>query len=825
MNLHLSRCFILVIAGIVVGCGGGGGSSTPPPAPTPTISGLAPTHGTAGTLVALTGTNLSGATGVSFNGRAAFSFTAVSATRVDAVVPGGATTGAIQVATPSGSATSLAFTVDAPLAPTVQSFTPTSLTEGGVVTLTGTHFVGATLVQFNQLNAAFTITSDTQLQATAPAGLTPGLITVAGPGGTGTSAAYTVAYASPTITSVSPTQGQPGVTVLITGTNLGYPGTTITLNGVSVLLDSQTTGQLTFTVPVGATSGNLVVTTPGGTVSRAFTIATPSTTLDFHIEKLQLTQSTQTLDNAVPIVAGKAGLIRVFVLANQANTALPTVQVTLRNNGVPVAGYPKLISAPGASVPTALAESTLASSWNLAVPGTDLTTPTGSGYSLQARVDPTSLVAEADKTNNTTTVSLTGTTVPTFKSTVFPVVLDSGTGGASDANKAQWIARLAKMFPVGGTDVQVGTPFTGSVSTLASNDADGHWGTLLVDLRTKHQADGATDRYYYGALKVSYGSGIAGLGIVPGSSSSSCSVPTAIGWDKTSGYADGGLFPEVFAHEVGHNMGRPHSPCGGVASSDPNYPYTGGFIGVWGYDSVLNTLHSPTVDKDIMGYCTPNWVSDYVYKKILDFRGGTGGFLKLGAEDVPLAPALTELQDCLLVRGIVRSDGRVELLPAFRTRALPSELPASGEFSLACLDEQGATVFTSPMELVELGCSPAGEEHHFLMALPIAWAPLDAIAGLQVLRGAEVLASRRSLPSAARMLGAAPEVRRLDPERVQLTWEATLHPAALVRDGDSGEVIAILGGGSRVLETKARRFDLVLSDGVRGPTHRVETAP
>lgn len=1077
MNLFLTRLLPCMALITLVACGGGGGSSAPPPVPStaPAISGIAPSHGSPGAAVVLTGTNLAGATAVSFNGHSAFSFSVVSATEIDAVVPGSATTGTIQVTTPNGSAASPSFTVDAFQAPTLSTFTPTALAAGSAATLTGTHFVGATQVQFNGVNAAsFMVTSDTQIQATAPAGMTAGTISVTTPGGTATSSspyvigipiqvlmntgfeqaspiiwrgdtgiiqaapgtsnpsvvphggtqfawlggyggtgsttlsdqitqdlyipataqsasvtfyvkiittetsavatdtftvsalttanavlgtlltksnlnaadytAYTVdllpykgqtvrlsfksqedtqnptsfllddvvanimvpaasdlkpfitsftpasgiagevtvqitggnffgltgvtiggagatyvltdgtslsatvpaaaatgtapislinaqgtgasasnfsvVYGVPAITSRNPTQGPTGTPVVMAGAYLGYPGTTVTLNGVSITSIAQLTNQIIFKVPVGATSGSLVVTTPGGSASTSFTVTPAGPTLDLHVEKVQLTQSTQTLDNTVPIVAGKAGLIRVFVLANMIDAVTPTVQVTLLNGGVPVAGYPKIITAPGVLVTTTLDESSI--TWNLAVPGTDLTTPTGSGYSIQATVDPGGAVPEADKSNNTTTVTLSGTTVPTFKTTIFPVVLSSGTGNISAANKDAWAARLAKMYPVASVDVAVGSTFTGSVSSLGS-DGTG-WSALLSDLAAKHLADAASDRYYYGALNVSYGSGVAGLGYVPNASTDAYKYRTAIGWDKSAGYSDGGQFPEVFAHETGHNMGRQHSPCGGAASPDPSYPYAGALIGVWGYDSVLNLLKPPTTYKDIMAYCTPNWVSDYVYKKILDFRGGTGGFLKVGAEDAPLPKAQAAARECLIVRGIVHDDGKVEVLPSFRTRALPSAIPAEGDYSLECLDQQGLPVFTTPLELVDLGCWPKGRERHFVMALPLESATLDSIGGLNILKAGRVQAHLRSISSTARIISAAPEIRRLAQDSVQLTWDATVHPAALVRDADSGEVLAILSGGRQTITTTSRRFDVVISDGVAGRTHRIEPA-
>src|ERR1035438_3543740 len=302
------------------------------------------------------------------------------------------------------------------------------------------------------------------------------LLACGGGGGGGSSAPPAAASSVPTLASVKPAQGPVGTPVVVTGTNLGDPATTATLNGVALSLTNQSGTQVSFTVPGAATSGNLVITTPGGSASKSFTVDV-GFTLDLQVSKVELTQSTQTLDNTVPVVAGKAGLIRVFALANQTNTAAPSVEITLKNNGEVVSGYPKTVAAPTSSVPTVLDESVLSNSWNLVIPGTDLTTPTGSGYTITAVVDPAGDVAESDKTNNTTTVSLTGTTVPPFKTTIFPVVLSSGTGNISATNKDSWAARLAKMYPVASVDVVVGAAFTPSVSTLASDDSDSHWET------------------------------------------------------------------------------------------------------------------------------------------------------------------------------------------------------------------------------------------------------------------------------------------------------------------------------------------------------------
>src|SRR6202023_3103111 len=66
--------------------------------PAPTIASLTPASGPVGASVTIGGTNLTGATAVTFNGASA-SFTVTSATTIQATVPTGATTGPVSVTT------------------------------------------------------------------------------------------------------------------------------------------------------------------------------------------------------------------------------------------------------------------------------------------------------------------------------------------------------------------------------------------------------------------------------------------------------------------------------------------------------------------------------------------------------------------------------------------------------------------------------------------------------------------------------------------------------------------------------------------------------
>lgn len=106
-----------------------------------------PTYGPSGTAVMILGTDLTGATSVSFNGTAA-TFTVASTSLITTTVPTGATTGPVTVITPSGTLTSnLPFTI-AGARPTtttlISSLNPSTFNQSVTFTATVTAADGGT---------------------------------------------------------------------------------------------------------------------------------------------------------------------------------------------------------------------------------------------------------------------------------------------------------------------------------------------------------------------------------------------------------------------------------------------------------------------------------------------------------------------------------------------------------------------------------------------------------------------------------------------------------------------------------------------------------
>lgn len=244
----------------------------------PTITSFTPTSGLVGTTVTVSGTNFSTATSLSLNGGTSIPFTIVNNTTITFVVPTGATSGVIAITNPDGTATSIgSFTVTVPtFPPTITSISPTSGLVGTTVTITGTNLSTVTSVTLNGLSVTYTIVSNTSITFVVPVGATSGIVSVTNPDGSANGPTFTVTVPTfpPTITSISPTSGLVGTVVTVNGTNFTTV-TNVTLNGLNVTFSINSSTQLIFIVPTGATSGTVSVINPDGTANGpTFTVTT-----------------------------------------------------------------------------------------------------------------------------------------------------------------------------------------------------------------------------------------------------------------------------------------------------------------------------------------------------------------------------------------------------------------------------------------------------------------------------------------------------------------------------------------------------------------------
>ncbi len=335
-----------------------------------------------------------------------------------------------------------------------------------------------------------------------------------------------------------------------------------------------------------------------------------------------------------PLVAGRPGLVRVFVSPTSGwQPHAVTGVVTITTGGQAHTFISQLTPGAGAS-----SDTSMTSTFNFNVDAASL--GADSTYLVQLK--------DASSSGNNTGAQFpaTGTarsmgvqTSGTLKISVYPIMFSSGGGtpstGPLDVSAYQNVVQ--GMYPVTGATLTVQSPitYTGAIPTASGSN----WSALLSWFTKNYRAiDAEADVYYYGAFAPSSsfqsfcGEGcVAGLSNVP-SSPTNYTMKASIGLAYGGNSQDQQATGQTITHEVGHGHGREHSPttqsiqgCSTPSGLDPDYPYTNGAIGVMGYDPFQKVTYAEATYYDIMGYCEFDWISDYTYSALFDWVAADNG--------------------------------------------------------------------------------------------------------------------------------------------------------------------------------------------------------
>lgn len=467
---------------------------------------------------------------------------------------------------------------------------------------------------------------------------------------------------------------------------------------------------------------------------------------------IYVTQGAQTQTGDVALIAGRQALVRVFMVGHETSFYGPSVRIRVMHEDQEI--FQQVFPAMRDRTPNEVIEEELDGSVNGLIPASVMRP----GARMVVELDPEGVVplgrGSQTRYPESGSMELVIQEPQMFRHIVVPTI-DAGSGNESIVSWANaltvehpYMNLHRSLLPVGEMELEIHEPFRTSLSGFAA------WIQWLNDMVTLHQREGRRG-YYYGASAQPTGGllGVAYLG-----------VPASVGVSRA----------DVHTHEVGHNMSLAHAPCG--VAGDPDYPYGGANIGVWGYDFFRRVLKGPRDFKDVMSYCDPVWISDFHFTKAMLFRlRGDGGVILDAEPGGGVGPE----GEMLVVRGMIL-DGEMILEHSFVVTG-PAALPeADGPYRVDGIGTDGQTEFS--LSFTPNALAYGGGGFVFLVPFEPEWAEtLDRM----VLTGPE---------------GTATVTRTGAPPMAVVTNPATGNIQAIIRDWDGGPLPG--EGVSRVTITR-----------------------
>ena len=423
-----------------------------------------------------------------------------------------------------------------------------------------------------------------------------------------------------------------------------------------------------------------------------------------------LTQSVQSWDDPVPLLAGDPALLRVFVTAAQAGTAtMPDVRATFFVDGSE--RHSVHIAATTQPIPSEIMEGELALSataeipdWVI-VPGLEMVIEVDPEGTLDSALGVTKRIPDEGR------MAVDVRPVQPFRLTLIPFLnetepdssaLADVSAMAADPDGHELLRDVRTLLPVAELAVEAREPVIVTTPDIRS---------MLGQVAAMRLMEGGSG-YWMGIWD-----GVLNAGITPATRGIAY-----LGGEASASVRNA----RTIAHELGHNLSLDHAPCGSPARVDPWFPHDGGRTGAWGYDIGKHRLVTPEAP-DIMSYCTSGfwWISDYFFNKALAHRLATDG----GARAARAAEADPERS--LLIWGGRDQDGVPYLDPAFVVDATPSMPSAGGEYTIQGAAADGTPIFSFTFDMPTIG-DGEGEETSFVFALPVQAEWADDLASITV---------------------------------------------------------------------------------------------